>query len=108
MLTELVVICSAGAAFVSLCLSMVALLIHYAKRGEHPEVAPLINEIQSLRLAQAEIVDRVEHFVKRSNARRVRDQVDELPPVPSGIPEIPAAFPKGDLRNVARQRGIIK
>lgn len=106
---DIITICSAGAAFFSLCLSTVSLLIHYAKRAENPQLTPVYSAIDSLRLSQADLVDKVEHWQKRDRARRVREQVDDVPTVPTGIPELPQpGQQKAILRSVARQRGIVR
>ena len=105
-MAEFVLVAASGVAFVSLCLSTVSLLVHYAKRGENPLLGPLEAEIQALKLGQADLVDRVEHFVKRTNARRTRDQVEEplqQPALPMDLPHV-----KQQLRGVARERGIIR
>lgn len=108
-MTQIIVICAAGAAFLSLCLSTVSLLVHYAKRAEHPQVTPIRADLDALRLAFADLVDRVEHWQKRDRARRVREQVDDVPPTPTGIPEMPIpGQEKHTLRAVARQRGLLK
>jgi hypothetical protein len=107
--SQIIIVCAAGAAFLSLCLSTVSLLVHYAKRGEHPQVTPIRADLDALRLAFADLVDRVEHWQKRDRARRVREQVDDSPPTPTGIPEVPNPLAeKQMLRAVARQRGIVR
>lgn len=106
--SEIILVCTAGAAFVSLVLSIVSLLVHYSKRGEHPLLVPLEAEINALKAGQLDLVDRVEHWMKRDRARRVREAVDESPPVPTPMPELSEHERKRQIREVARQRGLVK
>jgi hypothetical protein len=62
-----------GISVVAILLSAVSLLIHYGKRAEHPLTAPLQSQIDSIQLTQADIIDRVEHWMKRDRVRKLRD-----------------------------------
>jgi hypothetical protein len=107
-LTEIVVICAAGASFVSLCLSVTSLLIHYAKRAENPLLTPVYSAIDSLRLSQADLVDKVEHWQKRDRARRLREEVVEPAQMaPDQTLPSPADL-KSAVRAAARTRGFVK
>lgn len=116
----------AGFAFgvVAFLLSAVSLAAHYVKRAEHPLTAPLQSQIDSIQLTQADIIDRVEHWMKRDRVRKLRDanyaaggepsvttderlNEQQLPqqlqsgnPPTSPIPQL-----KSQLRQVARNQG---
>lgn len=62
-----------GFGVVAFLLSAVSLVVHYLKRAEHPLTAPLQSQIDSIQLTQADIIDRVEHWMKRDRVRKVRD-----------------------------------
>ena len=89
-------------ALVSFCLSLAAILIQYAKRAQNPLTAPLETEIQSLRLAQADVIDRVDQFMRRDRTRRLRAEKAEEPD------QVEPVDPKAQLRALARQRGMIR
>jgi hypothetical protein len=59
-------------ALVSFCLSLTALLIHYAKRHDNPITAPLQQQIDALQLGQTDIIDRVNSWTRRDSTRRAR------------------------------------
>lgn len=106
---ETIAYVSIGFASVSAFLSVTSLLIHYAKRAENPQLTPVYAAIDSLRLAQADLVDKVEHWQKRDRARRVREQVDPdvvQQPLPQLVP--PGGDLKHQVRDVARAKGIIR
>lgn len=107
-MTEIVLACAAAASFVALVLSVVSLLVHYAKRGEHPLITPIQAEIDALRLAFADLVDRVEHWQKRDRARRVREANDD-PAAQAPDQTLPSpADLKAQVRSMARTRGIVR
>ena len=94
-----------GMALVSFLTSVVAVLIQYAKRDENPLVAPLQAEIDSLRLGQTDLLDRVDQWVKRDRTRRLRaDKLDEVEP-PLLAQDLD---PKQALRARARQLGVAR
>lgn len=106
---EMVAIASFAFSSVSFLLAVSALLLHYAKRAQNPLTGPLEAEINALKVGQADIVDRVEHWMKRDRARRVRAEVDDSPPTPTGIPEPPpGVIDKQTIRSVARTRGLVR
>lgn len=93
-------------ALVSFCLSLTALMIHYAKRAENPLTAPLQAQIDSLRLGQTDIIDRVDQWTKRDRTRRLRAQPetdDSAPPAAMTPDQV-----KQELRMRARQMGIVR
>lgn len=94
-----------GMALVSFLTSVVALLVQYAKRDENPLIAPLQAEIDSLRLGQTDLIDRVDQWTKRDRTRRLRaEKIDDLVEPPMPVTD----DPKGALRLRARQLGIAR
>lgn len=102
----------AGFAFaaVAFLLSAVSLAVHYLKRNEHPLVAPLQSQIDSIQLTQADIIDRVEHWMKRDRVRKLREGQEAASSAniePLNEPQsLPHAQGKEQLRQVARQKGF--
>jgi hypothetical protein len=62
-----------AASFIAICLSAVSLLIHW-RDHRAPTPASLTAEVQALRIAQADVVDRLEHWTRRDRVRRLRDR----------------------------------
>ena len=72
-----------GLSVVASFLSVVSLLVHWAKRSENPVTGPLEAQIQALQLAQADIVDRVDHWTRRDRTRRLREEkAEDAAPTP--------------------------
>lgn len=99
---------------VAFLLSTVSVGLHWIKRAEHPDVAPLKSQIDSMQLTQADIIDRVEHWMKRDRVRKLREGAessqqrnssDEQPLQLAGLPPDPARV-KEQLRQRARQMGV--
>lgn len=93
-----------GVSVVSFCLSLTAVLIQYAKRHEHPVVAPLEAEITTLKLGFIDLVDKLDHFTRRERTRRVREAQSE-PEIPQPTTQLEG---KAALRELARQRGQLR
>ncbi|MCX6497171.1 MAG: hypothetical protein NTU93_00040, partial [Arthrobacter sp.] len=84
----------------AICLSAVSLGVHYLQRDKSPEVSALEARLDSMQLAQIDMMDRIEHWTRRDRVRRLREGAD------NGVvqQEAPAQVTsKSDLR--ARLRG---
>jgi hypothetical protein len=78
-----------AAVFLAFLISVVSLLLHWARSREHPdvsqarqEVATLATQVQELRNQHLDLLDKVEHWVKRDRVRRLREsreQTDDKP-----------------------------
>jgi hypothetical protein len=99
-------------SIVAFLLSAISMGLHYAKRGEHPLVAPLKSQIDSIQLTQADIIDRVEHWMKRDRVRKLREGAEEAQSASTtnaSLPELPLspqALDKSQLRQIARAKGM--
>jgi hypothetical protein len=117
---DLVGVATVAMATVAILLSAVSLVVHWQKRAEHPATAPLQLQIEALQLGQADIIDRVDHWMRRSSSRKLREALGEPPSVtmernndeqlqPQAQPELPLATSpqqlKAQLRQVARSQG---
>jgi hypothetical protein len=97
---------SVAFSLIALGLSTISLLVHYAKRAEHPLITPIQMEIASIRATVVDLVDRVEHFVRRDRARKAREPgmdamaPDQTLPAPADV--------KTQLRIAAKQRGLVR
>lgn len=114
-------------SFIAICLSAVSLSIHWSKRGT-PTTESLSSQVEGLRLAQIDVVDRLEHWTRRDRVRRLRDRkiedaegegdqrvgegaaggVDEQHPEVQQQGPVHRVLMKAQLREIARQRGILK
>lgn len=102
---ETIAYTSIAFSLIALGLSTISLLVHYAKRAEHPLITPLQMDIAAIRATVIDLVDRVEHFVRRDRTRRQREQDQPMSLEPGGISPADA---KNQLRAVARQRGLVR
>lgn len=104
---EFVQFTALGISIVSFCLSITAVLIQYAKRHEHPVIAPIEAEISTLRLGMIEVIDKLEVFTRRDRTRRARADAqapDDTLPEPSLL-NPPT---KATLREIARAKGMLR
>jgi hypothetical protein len=62
-----------GLSVVALALGCVSLVFHWARRASHPLLEPVERRIDELRLAHADVVDRLEAFMNRERVRRSRE-----------------------------------
>lgn len=77
----------AALSIFALCSAGVSLFLHWVRPAE-PTTADQARELQALRLAHADLVDRVEQWQKRDRVRRLRegresaeqDPVEQLTP----------------------------
>lgn len=82
----------------ALVLAAISLAAHWYRGQEHPDVSALRAEV-------LDILDKVEHWMKRDRVRRLRDsheQPDEQPTQPA------APTTKAELRALARNRGLLR
>lgn len=100
-LTAYAAIIGAGVAVVAVCLSAVSLGLHWLNRDKHPDVQALHTRCDQLQLAQADMLDRIEHWTRRDRVRRLRD-AQEQEPVPAPTND------KAQLRAIAKQKGILR
>jgi hypothetical protein len=105
---EFATIAAFALASVSFLTSVVSVAIHYAKRHENPVLGPIEAELAAVKLQQVDVIDRLEHFMKRDRTRRVReaatpDAPEQLEVIPA--PGITSTPDKATLRAVARQKG---
>jgi len=83
-------------ALLAVFLSVCSMLIHYVRRAENPILAPIEASLQSLQLAQADLVDRVDHWTRRDRTRRMREGANE-------VADLTPVDPKQALRVRAKQ-----
>lgn len=108
MLTVYAAIIGAAVAVVAVILSAVSLGLHWLNRDKHPQVQELHSRCDALQLAQADMLDRIEHWTRRDRVRRLREE----PNTPSETPSAPVAplnqaELKQHLRNLAKQKGAM-
>lgn len=65
-----------AASFIAIILSAISLAIHW-RDHRAPSPASLTAEVQALRIAQADVVDRLEHWTRRDRVRKLRDRNSE-------------------------------
>lgn len=93
-----------SAAFVALCFSTVALMIHWFKRKEPAEVTEVWSAIQALKTDHLDLMDKVEHWRRRDSVRRARQGAEDKA-APAVEPETPADR-KAELRRKAVAAGL--
>ena len=103
MITVYAAVIGAGVSVVALCLSAVSLLVHWVRRDEQPEVQAINTRCDQLQLAQADMLDRIEHWTRRDRVRRLRDGAEQ--PV-DAAPPLASPPTKSDLRAVAKAKGF--
>lgn len=80
----------------ALCSAGVSLFLHWIRPSE-PTTAEQARELQALRLAHADLVDRVEQWQKRDRVRRLREGRES-------VDETPAELSPGELKAHLRRR----
>lgn len=86
----------------SLILSVISLLIHWKRPKVHPDTTRVQGEIEALRANHLELLDRVEHWIKRDRVRKLRSSNEEKATGPStgdDEPQTPA-----ERKNALRRR----
>lgn len=89
-LTSSILLLTATFSALAFGISVVSLLIHWKRPQQHPETTRLQAEIEQLRANSLELLDRVEHWMKRDRVRKLRagqqaaqeaagDEIDEKP-----------------------------
>lgn len=73
----------------------ISLALHYARRNEHPAIT-------QLKADQLDLLDKVEHWIKRDRVRRLRASQETPVEEPTEAP----AQGKNALRLAARSRGF--
>jgi hypothetical protein len=101
MLTAYAAVIGAGVAVIAVCLSAVSLLLHYVQRDRQPEVQQLHTRCDQLQLAQADMLDRIEHWTRRDRVRRLRDGAEAPDEAAAPLPTN-----KNQLRLLAKQKGF--
>ena len=79
-------------AALSIALSGVSLALHWVRGREHPDVS-------QLRTEQLDLLDRVEHWMKRDRVRRLRDSAPDLEQLP-----LSQMTPPADRKAALRER----
>lgn len=101
MITAYAAVAGAALALVAVFLSAVSLGLHWLNRDKHPEVQALHTRCDQLQLAQADMLDRIEHWTRRDRVRRLReaDANDVAAPQLTG---------KAALREAAKAKGVLR
>lgn len=77
---EMLLIVATSLSVIAAIFSVLSLALHYRARNEHPDVA-------SLRAEVMDVLDKVEHWIKRDRVRRLRaskeDPAEPLPQSPA-------------------------
>lgn len=89
-------------AVFAVCISVVSLALHWARRGEHPDVTRLDTAMQELRTQQIDLLDKVEHWVRRDRVRRLRASQEPSEPPETQAPARGSAEYKAWLRQKIR------
>lgn len=63
--TDLLLIVATSFSAIALGVSIVSLSIHWSRRNEHPDVTQLRTDV-------IDVLDKVEHWIKRDRVRRLR------------------------------------
>ena len=95
-----------GLSVVALAVSAFSVMVHWLRRHSDPVLGPIEAEIQSLKTAQADLVDRVEHWQRRDRTRRIRKEQQDEQDLPQ--PEPSPAELKRHLRLQAKQLGVLR
>ena len=82
-------------ALTAICLSAVSLGVHYLTRDKSPEVSALEARLDSMQLAQIDMMDRIEHWTRRDRVRRLREGATDGPVLQETPTQITS---KADLR----------
>lgn len=82
----------------SLGISIVSLIIHWKRPEQHPDTARLEQDLTALRTAHLELLDKVEHWMKRDRVRKAREGREAALQPPEEIPELTPAQKKAELR----------
>lgn len=99
-LTSAILLLSATFAALGAGCGIVSLLLHWKRPVQHPETTRLMAEIEQLRSAQLDILDRVEHWMKRDRVRRARQGAEAA----RGGAEDEIDAPAGDRKAQLRQK----
>jgi hypothetical protein len=75
--------------------------LHWLNRDKHPEVQALHTRCDQLQLAQADMLDRIEHWTRRDRVRRLRESE-------SNDAAVPQLEGKAALREAAKAKGILR
>lgn len=84
---DVLLILATSLSAVALGCSVVSLALHYARRNEHPDVTQLRTDV-------LDVLDKVEHWIKRDRVRRLRASREEDEPAEA----LPLASRKDQLR----------
>lgn len=71
-LTSSILLLTATFSALAFGISVVSLIIHWKRPEQHPETTRLQGEIEQLRASSLELLDRVEHWMKRDRVRKLR------------------------------------
>lgn len=108
MLTSYAALIGAAVSVVAIILSAVSLVLHWLERDKSPQVQELHSRCDSLQLAQAEMLDRIEHWTRRDRVRRLREEPNSQNEQPVQLVEQPNQQQlKQQLRQRAKASGVI-
>lgn len=91
MATTLLLVVSASFSAIALGLSVVSLALHYSRRNEHPAVA-------QLKADHLDLLDKVEHWMKRDRVRRLRASQEAQEPEQPNLIHLTPQEQKAALR----------
>ena len=57
----------------SLGISIVSLMLHWKRPEQHPDTARVEQDLAAVRTAHMELLDKVEHWMKRDRVRKARE-----------------------------------
>jgi len=86
-LTSSILLLTATFSALAFGLAVVSLLVHWKRPQVHPDVTRVQSEIESLRANHLELLDRVEHWMKRDRVRKLRQGQEEAQGAPVGADE---------------------
>lgn len=96
-MSDVLLILATSLSAVSLGCAVVSLALHYARRNEHPDVTQLRTDV-------LDVLDKVEHWIKRDRVRRLRQGQEDA--AAAELPQGPAT--KDQLRARLRQLQGVK
>jgi len=97
-LTSAILLLTATFSALAFGISTVSLLIHWKRPQLHPETTRLQAEIEQLRANNLELLDRVEHWMKRDRVRKLRAGAEAAQDNAQGEPEAQTGDRKAQLR----------
>jgi len=102
MITSAILIFAATFGFLAFGISIVSLILHWKRPEQSPETARVDADLQAVRTAHLELLDKVEHWMKRDRVRKAREGREKASEAVSD--DIPADASPKDIKAALRAR----